>query len=170
MPEPKWPALLELWQDPEAQALLSQPASQDSSTNPRMQQLLSSTQKILAPLLKEKTITYKHAVAAVKSEAIALLAKLLHLLQQQPIISREFSIAKSNDPYKSVWVCVLESVRNILKVIQVEMSTFDLSASEIREDPRLAAHAALEASCSQQLEEAAGREDNLPCHRLAIKC
>ena len=171
VPEPDWPALLEVWQDPEAQALLSQPASQDASTNPRIQQLLSRTRKILVPLsVREIAITYKHAAAAVKCEAIALLAKLLHLVQQQPILSKEFAMATSNDPRNSVWACVVESLRFILKAIRVEMSTVNLSAPGVFPDPRLADHARLEASCRQQLEEAAGKEDNLSCHWLALSC
>ena len=158
VPEPDWPALLELWQDPEAQALLSQPASQDAFMNPRIQQLLSRTKKILVPSVKEDTITYKHAAAAVKCEAIALLAKLLHLLQQQPILSMEFARATSDDPYDLVWACVLESLRCIMKAIRVEKATLDPSAPGIRGgDPRLAEHAVLEASCRQQLEEPAGK-------------
>ena len=132
--EPDWPALLELWQDPEAQALLSQPASQDPSINPHIQQLLSRTQKILAPSVKAEVITYKHAAAAVQCAAIALLAKLLHLLQQQPILSTEFILATSNDPYESVWFCVLETFCCILDAMRAEMATFP---PEISEDPGL---------------------------------
>ena len=119
--------------------------------------------------MKADTFTYKHAAAAVKCEAVAVLAKLLHLLQQQPIFSMEVARATSNDPYESVWACVLGTLRCIVKAFWVEMPTLDLSAPGNRADPRLAEHADLEASCRQQLEEAAGRDDNLSCHCLAVE-
>ena len=77
-------------------------------------------------------------------------------------------MATSNDPRKSVWACVVESLRYILMAIRAEKSTFNPSAPGSLLDPRLAEHAGLESSCRQQLEEEAGKEDSISCHYLAI--
>ena len=116
--EPDWGSLLHVWKD--GKGFL---ACQPSEVTPLMQiehvqQLLKKTQKFLGPALQADHLQSKHVVErAVNTGTVALLAKLLHELQQSP--SLDIISVNAKTPYKSVWYCVLESLCVIMETMQM---------------------------------------------------
>ena len=152
---PPWPALLQLWSDAEAEALLAQGSSQSALSNPRLQQMLAATKKILAPVAEADSINYIQAVAAVECQAVALLAKLLHLLQQQP--SHTISSAASSNSLQAGWSCVLGTLKAIMLSLSMK-ALFNFREGAAMDRSEYDKHADLEISCREQLEEAGGEK------------
>ena len=105
-----WEGFLQLWSIPEAEAFLCQAASEPLPKRGRLQQLLVKTHQILSHALEANAFQSKEAVAAVQCKAVALLARLLHRLQQSPKL--ELSLIAKH-PLKSTWYCVLLSLNHI---------------------------------------------------------
>ena len=116
--EPDWGSLLHVWKDGEG-FLACQPSEvMLLMQTEHVQQLLQKTQKFLVPALQADHVQSKHAVErAVNTGTVALLAKLLHKLQQFP--SLDIISVNAKTPYKSVWYCVLESLRVIMEMMQL---------------------------------------------------
>ena len=152
---PPWPALLQLWSDAEAEALLAQGSSQSALENPRLHQLLAETKKILAPITEADSIRYTKAVAAVECQAVALLAKLLHLLQQHP--SHIISSAASSNFLQADWSCVLDTLKAIMLSLSLEAHA-NFKKGDALDRLEYNKHADLEISCREQLEEAGGEQ------------
>ena len=77
-PEPNWQGLINTWSESDAEDILASPCALTNGS--RLEQLLKTTQELLSPPLRQETIKLKQATAAVKSKAVALLARLAHML------------------------------------------------------------------------------------------
>ena len=164
--EPDWDLLMSLWEDPKAQAFLTWPASCPlPSDNPLLQQLLATTQRMLAPAVRPNAFTYRQAAAAVNRRAVLLLAKLLHLLQQHPC--PEVNCTPPNDPSSSVWFCVAHVLYGIstplrrLHMAEVKRQVPSMVLTTANEAEHAASTVAILnepvwVSWRQQMEEASG--------------
>ena len=143
-----WDGFIQLWAIPEAEAFLSQAASSSLPKRGRLQQLLVKTQQILSRRAAEADdLHYNEAKAAVQAKAVILLARLMHVLQQSPCL--EVTAIVVTRPFDSVWFCVVSTLAGIVASVQEKkLDTWD--------SPERAAEAHIEASCKQQLKEAAG--------------
>jgi hypothetical protein len=155
-----WDGLTDLWSAPEADAFLGQAASDSLPKRGRLQQLLVKTQQILVRAVEDK-IQYREAAAAVEAKAVVLLARLMHVLQQNPRL--EVAAVVADKPFKSVWYCVTYTLTRIFRSIDlkgeealVSRSQFSCQAAASDETAHPIKLSPIEASCRQQLEEAAG--------------
>ena len=148
-PHIDWDALLDCWSVSEAIAYLTDTSVKPVPKRGRLQQLLARTQRILSEGLHSQGLEVGQAVDAVNCRAVVLLAKLLHLLQQCP--SKEVNCATYNNPFKSVWLCVLATLELISKNV-----TKEGSVKAVSETTRSEENFTVEASFKHQMEETTG--------------
>jgi hypothetical protein len=157
-----WDGFTEIWSAPEADAFLGQAAPDSLPKRGRLKQLLSQTVQTLSPAAANK-IHYREAAAAVEAKAVVLLARLMHVLQQNPRL--EVAAVVADKPFKSVWYCVAFASTCVLQRIDrkgqqpTSRSTFSsrtAASEDTAQQSRWGKLSPIEASCRQQLEEAAG--------------
>ena len=137
-----------IWSDPKAEAFLNWPADQPLPKRP-LQKLLARTQQLFSAPLTADLVTYNAAEAAVRCEAVRVLARILHMLQQNP--SQDFKAPLPRKPYQSTWFCVVAALRAVTMGINPNRVHLLEPASEHEPSGRDTLLA-----CSKQLEEAAG--------------
>ena len=147
-----WEGFLQLWSIPEAEAFLCQAASEPLPKRGRLQQLLVRTQQILFHALKADAFQSKEAVAAVQCQAVALLARPLHRLQQSPKLELS-SIAKH--PLKSTWYCVLLSLHSIMERLCEQQ--YVQGRSNLRQVPEASETGRIALAFTEQMNQATGR-------------
>ena len=85
-----------------------------------VKQLLAKTRELMLPVLTAKGDKLKKAAAgALPAGAVALLANLLHQLQQDP--SLQVISVDSLRPYTSAWYCMLQALCAILAVMREQL-------------------------------------------------
>ena len=159
--EPAYMEVVAMWSDPEAEAFLNWPADQPLPKQGRLQQLLARTQKLLSAPLIADHISYSAAEAAVRCEAVRVLARLFHMLQQNP--SQNFKAPPPNNPHESTWFCVMATLRAVTMSVNPNNVDMLTPASEHE-----AAGSGTLLSCSRQLEEASGNVDNVNMSRSSV--
>ena len=78
---PDFQALNQAWSTPAAEAFLEVPAPSPLPTNGPLAELLAATQRALAPQ-RVKALKPSHLGPAIQSQAVLLLGRLSHWLQQ----------------------------------------------------------------------------------------
>jgi hypothetical protein len=117
-----WDGFTKLWSAHEAaDAFLGQAAPDSLPKRGRLKQLLVKTQQILSRAAKADVINDREAAAAVEAKAVVLLARLMHVLQQNPRL--EVAAIAAYKPSKSVWYCVTITLTCILESIESEGAT-----------------------------------------------
>ena len=155
-PKANWmEAIDHSWSDPEAKAYLLWPSDQLLPGKGPLQQLLARTQQVLSAALRADTIQHQEAAEALKSKAVVLLTRLLHMLQQQSQ-QQQFTAPLSKEPLQSVWFCIVETLRALINAIvptESDVIRSRLAATE-RSEPLQSQDMA---ACTKQLEEYPGR-------------
>ena len=158
-PKAHWAEAIDhIWSDPEAEAYLLWPSDQPLPEKGPLQQLLARTQQILSAALRADSIQHQAAAEALKSKAVVLLTRLLHMLQQQSQ-QQQFTAPLSKDPFQSVWFCIVGTLTAVLTAIKPKVSdnirSFTAAAAALElYKPQ---HSQDMASCTKQLEEYPGR-------------
>ena len=115
-PKPYLVELIDIWSDPEAEAYLLWPSDQPLPKNGPLQELLARTHRVLSAALKADSIDRQEADEALKSKAVVVLARLLHM-QQQQLRHQQFTAPPPKAPLQSVWFCIVGTLTAVITAI-----------------------------------------------------
>ena len=106
-PSSCWQRLLDLWSDPEAESFLQELSQRPVPKSGPVHKLLLKTEK----LLDKATSSRADAVQAERCGAVALLARILHRLQQHPCEENHFGPPQA--PLQTTWYSILQGLKYI---------------------------------------------------------
>ena len=106
-PSSYWKRLLDLWSDPPAESFLQELSHRPIPKSGLMHKVLLKTEKLLDKARSAKS----DAVQAERCGAVALLARILHRLQQHPCKEDHFGPPQA--PLQTTWYSILQGLAYI---------------------------------------------------------